>query len=191
MATIDVKDAAGTTQTLQAPNPNGQATMLNSKPVVIASNQTAIPVELGSTSLAALESITVGGTVDLGATSLAALESITATGPLTDTQLRAVAVPVNIDASLKSGTATRTVVPSGVASVTILAANANRKGAVIYNSDANALLLDLSGATAAANRCQARIPQYGSYEVPAGSTGAITGIWEADGAGQADVVEFT
>lgn len=51
-------------------------------------------VELGSASLAALESITVGGTVELGATSLAALESITATGPLTDTQLRASAVLV-------------------------------------------------------------------------------------------------
>ncbi len=100
---------------------------------------------------------------------------------------------VNIDASLKSGTATR----SNVASVTtaggvaILASNASRKGAVIFNSDANALLLDLSGGAAAATRCQVRLVQYTSYEIPAGFTGAITGIWEADGSGQADVVEFT
>lgn len=98
---------------------------------------------------------------------------------------------VNIDASLKSGTATRTPVNSGIASVTILAANANRKGATIFNSDANALLLDLSAGTAAATRCQVRLTQYQSYEVGSGYTGAITGIWEADGAGIADVVEFT
>lgn len=179
-------------------------------------------IDLGSTSLAALESVTVGGTVELGATSLAALESITATGPLTDTQLRATAVPtslaalpalvagaaiigrvgidqttdgttnkVNIDASLKSGSATRASVNSGTSSVSILASNANRKGATILNSDANALLLDLSGGTAAATRYQVRLAQYQSYEVGSGYTGAITGIWEADGTGVADVVEFT
>lgn len=37
-------------------------------------------IELGAPSLAALENITVGGTVDLGATSLAALETITVGG---------------------------------------------------------------------------------------------------------------
>lgn len=36
-----------------------------------------------------------GGTVELGATSLAALESITVSGPLTDTQLRATPVPIS------------------------------------------------------------------------------------------------
>mgnify|MGYP000994358982 CR=1 FL=1 len=148
-------------------------------------------IDLGATSLAALENITVGGTVELGATSLAALESITATGPLTDTQLRATAVPVNIDASLKSGTPTRGSVNSGTSSVTILASNANRKGATMINTDPNTLLLDLSGGTASATRHQQRLSQYQSYEVPSGYTGAITGIWEADGAGVCDVVEFT
>jgi hypothetical protein len=38
----------------------------------------------------------VGGTVELGATTLAALETITALGPLTDTQLRASQVPVTL-----------------------------------------------------------------------------------------------
>lgn len=98
---------------------------------------------------------------------------------------------VNIDASLKSGTATRTSVNSGTTSATILASNANRKGATIFNSDANALLLDLSGGTAAATRCQVRLTQYQSYSVPSGYTGGITGIWEANGDGIADMVEFT
>jgi hypothetical protein len=99
---------------------------------------------------------------------------------------------VNVDASLKSSTATRTAVPSTATAggVEILAANPARKGAIIYNSDANALLLDLSGGVAAANRCQVRLAQHESHEVGAGYAGKITGIWEADGAGQADVVEF-
>jgi hypothetical protein len=51
-------------------------------------------IEMGATSLAALENVTVGGTLELGATSLAALESVSAVGPLTNAELRAVAVPV-------------------------------------------------------------------------------------------------
>lgn len=52
----------------------GQAAMAASVPVVIASNQTAIPITDNSGSL------TVDGTVELGATSLAALETINANG---------------------------------------------------------------------------------------------------------------
>lgn len=98
---------------------------------------------------------------------------------------------VSVDASLRSGTATRTTVSSVTTSVTILASSSTRKGAVICNTDANALLLDLSGGTAATSRFQQRLTQYQSYEIPAGYTGAITGVWEADGTGQADVVQFT
>lgn len=98
---------------------------------------------------------------------------------------------VNIDASLKSGTATRTTVASSTTSATILAGNAARKGATICNQDANALLLDLSAGTASSTRYQQRLTQHQSYEVGAGFTGTITGVWEADGSGQADVVELT
>ena len=93
--------------------------------------------------------------------------------------------------SLKSGTATRSAVASGIVSVTILSANAARKGATIFNSDANPLLLDLSGGVAAATRCQIRLLQYQTHALAFGFTGLITGIWEIDGVGQADVVEFT
>ena len=57
-----------------------------------------VPVDLSPASLAALETITVGGTVELGAASLAALESVTASGPLTDTELRA--TPVTVDGTV-------------------------------------------------------------------------------------------
>lgn len=74
------------------PLPTGAATQ-TTLAAILAAIVAGIPLDVAS--LAALESITVGGTVELGATSLAALESITATGPLTDTQLRASPVPVS------------------------------------------------------------------------------------------------
>lgn len=95
-------------------------------------------------------------------------------------------------AALKTGTATHSSVNSGVASVTILAANTARKGARIFNTDANALFLDLTGGTAvAASRAQVSIAQNTGFDVPAGYTGAITGIWAGDGSGVASVAEFT
>ena len=93
-------------------------------------------------------------------------------------------------ANLRSTTGAKTSVNSGIASVTILALNANRKGATITNTDANALLLDLSGGTASSTSFSVSIPANGYYEVPFGYTGLITGIWAADGAGAALVTEF-
>lgn len=242
-------------------NPNGQALMAASKPVVIASNQTAIPITDNSGSLTVDGTVSISGSVAVTGTFWQATQPVSgtfwqATQPVsisgnqavnnaqvggtnvstgngvvgagvqrvaiasdntafsvnvgTVTTLPALVAgaaligkvgidqttdgttnKVNIDASLKSGTATRTSVNSSVTSATILASNANRKGATIFNSDANALLLDLSGGTAASTRCQVRLAQYASYEVGSGFTGAVTGIWEADGSGLADVVEFT
>lgn len=107
----------------------------------------------------------------------------TVTGPMTQTEFLA---------ALRSGTGTHSSVNSGTSSVTILAANASRKGAIIMNTDANNLFLDFSGGTAvAASRAQKKLGQNESAEVPAGYTGLITGIWAADGAGVASVVEFT
>lgn len=96
-----------------------------------------------------------------------------------------------IATALRSGTATRSSVNSSTSSATILAENTSRKGASIYNSDANALYLDLSAGTAASSRCQYSVASGQTFEVPFGYTGAITGVWAADGSGLADVVEFT
>lgn len=104
--------------------------------------------ELGATTLAALENITVtvsgtvqvadgsgpltiDGTVELGATSLAALENITVTGPLTDTQLRASAVPVSVGPVTSGGlTAHRATMAA-----TINATNAKGSAGQLYTLD--------------------------------------------------------
>lgn len=92
---------------------------------------------------------------------------------------------------LRSPSSTFTSVPSGIASVTILAANSARKGATIANTDANALLLDLTGGTASATRYSYSLATGGVLEVPFGYSGAITGVWAADGTGAALVTEFS
>lgn len=125
----------------------GQQLMAASLPVVIASNQSTIPV-------------TIGGTV----------------------------------APIQSATGTTTQVGSNAASVTILAANANRKGASIFNDDANNLFLRLANGGAASNTVYTvRLVQFAYFELPPAAiyTGAITGIWAAAGAGAARVTEYT
>lgn len=77
-------------------NPNGQATMANSEPVVIASDQSPIPVTDNG------GSITVDGTVAVSG-------SVAVTGPLTDTQLRATPVPVSGTVTVQDGGGSVTV----------------------------------------------------------------------------------
>jgi hypothetical protein len=85
-------------------------------------------------------------------------------------------------------TATRSEVPSTAVSTTILAANPLRKGAAIFNTDANVLYLNIAGGVATVNGIPlAALTGY--YEIPFGITNAITGIWAADGSGQATVYE--
>ncbi len=84
-----------------------------------------------------------------------------------------------------------TQVASAAASTAILAANGNRVGAVISNSDANTLFLRLDGGTATTANYSVAVAANANYSVPFGYTGAITGIWGADGSGNANVTEFT
>lgn len=122
-------------------NPNGQATMANSAPVVIASDQTAIPIT-GTVTSTPSGTQTVSGTVtvqqgtaaNLNATvtatnldirdlnsatdsvsvtgsSVSISGSVAVTGPLTDAELRATAVPV-------SGTFFQTTQPVSITDIT-------------------------------------------------------------------------
>lgn len=94
-------------------------------------------------------------------------------------------------AAVVSTSAAITSVDSGATSVTLLAANANRKGATITNTDANALYINMAGGTASATAYSVALALGGTYSVPSGYTGAITGIWALDGTGTALVTEYT
>jgi len=71
---IQVKDANGVTQTVETPSAVGQALMVASKPVVIASNQSAVPV---SGTVAATQS----GTWNIGA--ITTLPAVVVSGTVT------------------------------------------------------------------------------------------------------------
>jgi len=88
-----------------------------------------------------------------------------------------------------STVAASTTVASSIASVAILAANANRKGATIWNASTATLFMDLDAAATAADYA-AKLDPGGYYEVPFGFTGAISGIWSAAN-GNALVREFS
>lgn len=90
-----------------------------------------------------------------------------------------------------SSTATLSNVASSATSVTVLAANANRLGAMVYN-DSTAVLYLKFGATASTSSYTVQIASLGYYELPTLSryTGIIDGIW-ASANGNARVTELT
>jgi hypothetical protein len=81
---------------------------------------------------------------------------------------------------------------STTASQTLLAVNTSREGFSITNSDANALCIILDSVEATTANFTQRIAQYGQYEQigPNCYKGEIRGIWEGDGAGAANVVDW-
>lgn len=95
--------------------------------------------------------------------------------------------------SVGCSTGTATPVANSITSVTLLAANANRKGATIFNDDTavtGATLRIKFGATASATSFVYAIPPQGYYEVPFGYTGVIDGIASA-ASGSARITELT
>lgn len=89
----------------------------------------------------------------------------------------------------KASTATTTQVTSVATSTTVLAANANRLGATIYN-DSTKKLFTKFGTTASATDFTILIDPGAYYEVPFNYTGRIDGIW-ASANGAARVTEVT
>lgn len=87
---------------------------------------------------------------------------------------------------------THSSVASAAASTSLLAANTRRRGGSIFNTDANALCIRMDGGTATTTTgFNVRLTQNQYFEIPFGYTGAITGIWEVDGAGAANIAEYT
>ena len=93
---------------------------------------------------------------------------------------------------MTSGTGTKSNVASSASSVTILASNVNRKGALVYNDSTQILYLDLSGGTASNSSYSVQIGSQGFFELPGPViyTGAITGIWTSAN-GNASCTEFS
>jgi hypothetical protein len=90
-----------------------------------------------------------------------------------------------------SATATLSNVASSASSVSLLASNSSRKGAMIFNDSTQVLYVKL-GATASTTSYTVQIAASGYYELPPAHiyTGAIDGIW-ASANGNARITELT
>lgn len=84
--------------------------------------------------------------------------------------------------------ATVTAVPSATTSTVLLAANAQRRGFIIENSDANRLHVRFGG-TATTTNYTFSLAQNANAE-RTNYQGEVTGVWEADGAGSAHITEY-
>ncbi len=214
MATMTVRNAAGLDETVEKPLAPGQATMAGSRPVVIASNQSAIPVS--GSFWQAIQPVTgtvaISGTIPVSAASMplaagaatSAMQSVAniALGAPADAAwtkgngsvvalLKSLATAANIEPSLRASNPPSWTAPIvSTTSATVLAANLKRKSAVIRNHGDMPLLLDLSGGTASAQRFQVCVPSRTTYELSNGYTGPITGIFES-GIGAVEIVEFS
>ncbi len=95
------------------------------------------------------------------------------------------------------GTGVVTSVPGNLSSVTILAANANRLGAVIYNRSNSRLFLLVADTPAAATLLAGGYtdvldPNGEPFVIPNGGyTGIIRGIWQASVSGFANITEWS
>jgi len=88
-----------------------------------------------------------------------------------------------------SGSSTVTSVADNAASVTLLAANLNRRGAAIYN-DSSAILYLKCGAAASLTSFTVMMVPNAYFELPFGYVGIVDGIWASASGGAARITEF-
>jgi hypothetical protein len=90
---------------------------------------------------------------------------------------------------LQSSSPTVTTVAGNASNVTLLASNANRLGATIFNDSVASLYVKF-GATASVTSFTIRMSSGSYYELPFNYTGQIDGIWSA-ATGSARITEIT
>jgi hypothetical protein len=191
----------------------GQTTMANSLPVAIASNQTAIPITDNAGSITVDGTVTIGTALPAGTNNIGDVDVLTLPSVTLASQANpfSTAIPVSdnggsitVDgtvAATQSGTwsvATATYSSSAVSSVTsaatntvLLASNASRRQAVLYNDCDKAVYVKL-GTTASSTSFSYRLQPNQTLELPTPVyTGAIDGIWDSSPTGSMRVTEIT
>lgn len=151
--------------------------------VILASNNPVIPVNDNSDSL----------TVDAPISTPVGVRISNGLAALIGQQLMAGSLPVTMasDQSLVNPAATSAVtsVSGSASSVQLLAANANRLGATIFN-DSTATLYVKFGTIASTTSHTVQLKASAYYEVPFNYTGRIDGIWSSM-TGAARITELT
>lgn len=177
----------------------GQAVMASSSPVVIASNQSAVPVSAASLPLptgAATETTLAAINTKLPALGQAAMASsqpvVIANNqsavPSNISQINAVtplmgAGPTGTGSMRQTianaATPTSANVAASITNVTLLASSATRMGAAFYNDSSSAMYLKL-GATSSTTSFTVKLVAGAYYEIPGPHvySGIVDGIWD-------------
>lgn len=99
-------------------------------------------------------------------------------------------MPFISDSNSQSSTsANTTTVQASITSVSLLAANASRKGLTIYNNSSLGTLYVGFGATVSAANFAVKINPNTTWECPEDYDGMVTGIWSS-ASGSAQITEF-
>lgn len=100
---------------------------------------------------------------------------------------------VDDNGTFGSTTGTQSSVAGSATDVTILAANTNRKGFMVFNDSAAILYLLIGAGTSSTTVFSIRLDPYSTYEAYSSAniyTGILKGIWSS-ATGSARVTEFT
>lgn len=165
-------------------------TITSSLPVTIQGQPVQVTGSVGVTNFPATQTVT--GTVSLTAQPIQVTGSILAypTGTQTVTgSVIAVLTGTLTTAQIKSSGSATTSVSGSTSTVTLLAINANRLGATVFNESVAVLYLKL-GVSASATSYAVRMVPYSYYEVPFNYYARIDGIWTS-ATGSARVTELT
>lgn len=199
--TIAIKDATSATVNIAAPNANGQALALNSAPVVLASDQSAVAVDTVIKASETDRGLVIGFTgaqFTLNSTNLVTLTTAPTSGGIIDGQvIAATGITPGTTLLLASGarnaisstytlSAAATATAAGVAATSmgpqqIMAANSARRGFETQNQTAGANVWISAIAAATADFHSRRIDPGLLYESPSGHCpiSAISAIADA------------
>ena len=187
-------------------NPNGQASMASSAPVVVASDQSAVPVSYSTTGSGTatgalrVELPTNGtGVVGLNA-GTNAIGKLAANSGVDIGDVDVTSLPVAFNAGTASattqrvipatgGTGTLTNVSASATSVTLAAANTSRTGLIIVNDSTSDMYLKF-GSTASTTSYTFLVPAGATYLWEENYNGIVTGIWNS-ATGTARVTEVS
>ncbi len=179
MSTIDVLDAVGATQTIAKVAATGQATMADSLPVVIASDQTAVPVS--GTFWQATQP--VSGTFWQATQPVSAAALPLPSGAATEATLSAASAKLPASLGPKAGAASLSVVEATPTTVTIVSLQTNATGTT-YNAFGSQACecVDIVNTQPAAVDLEVRRGGSGNtIVVPAGSSRMFVGLSNASG----------
>jgi len=197
---IAVKDAAGATQTVKTTDNAGVHTPSQTVDQLVSGQAAHDAVAAGNP-------VTVGGVASAAAPASvsadgdavrawylrngAAMVGLQAAGALVGGDATN-GLDVDVTRLPKPATGTRSQVADSATDVQILASNANRLGASVFNDSSATLHLGLGTTTVTTTNYTAKLASGAYYEVPGGFTGELRGLWASDpNDGGAKVTELT